>query len=68
MPVVVLLVERALRGKPAGALAFAAATAAMVSWLHPWQGVTLALVLGGLAGWPGQLPGAGRSRWCPSPA
>ena len=56
MPVVVLLVERALRGKPAGALAFAAATAAMVSWLHPWQGVTLALVLGGLAGWPGQSP------------
>jgi hypothetical protein len=54
MPVVVLLVERALRGKPAGALAWATAAGAAISWLHPWQGVTLALVLGGLAAWPGQ--------------
>jgi hypothetical protein len=54
MPVVVLLVERAARGRSAGALAWAAAAGAAVSWLHPWQGVTLALVLGGLAAWPGQ--------------
>ncbi len=54
MPVVVLLVERGLRGKPAAALAWATAAGAAVSWLHPWQGVTLALVLGGLAAWPGQ--------------
>jgi hypothetical protein len=56
MPFVILLGERALRGKPAGALAWAAAAGAMVSWLHPWQGVTLALVLVGLAAWPGQPP------------
>jgi hypothetical protein len=54
MPAVVLLVETALRGKPAVTLAWATAAGAVVSWLHPWQGVTLALVLGGLAAWPGQ--------------
>ena len=54
MPAVLLLVERALRGKPAAALAWATAAGAAVSWLHPWQGVTLALVLGALAAWPGQ--------------
>jgi hypothetical protein len=44
MPLVFLACERRQ-------LAAAAAGALVVSWLHPWQGLTLALVLGGLLLW-----------------
>jgi len=74
MPLTVLAVERGLRGAgerdaPIGWrwLALAAGLGALASWLHPWQGVALALVLAGLAVFPGQarrraalaLPAAG---------
>ncbi len=51
MPLVLLGTERALnRGGTASALV-AAAGAALVSWLHPWQGVVLLLILAGLTAW-----------------
>jgi hypothetical protein len=60
MPAVVLSAERALdpRRRAAGRggrwyAAWGAAAGFAVSWLHPWQGVTMLLVLAGLAVWPG---------------
>jgi hypothetical protein len=41
--------ERALRGSRRQALALAAAAALLCAWLHPWQGITLALIVIGLA-------------------
>ena len=55
MPVALLAIERALEpvrgrsGRPA--LVLACAAALLASLLHPWQGVTLLLVLAGLAAW-----------------
>jgi hypothetical protein len=55
MPVALLALERALEpirgrsGRPA--LVLASASALFASLLHPWQGVTLVLVLAGLAAW-----------------
>ena len=54
IPVVLLAVERALdrdRGGRPGArpVAVAAAAALLASWLHPWQGITLIIILAGLA-------------------
>jgi hypothetical protein len=60
MPAVVLAAERALDpgrrapGRGAGwYAAWGAAAGAVMSWLHPWQGVIMLLVLAGLAAWPG---------------
>jgi len=50
LPVVVLSTERALRpGAGYRGLLVAAAAAMLVSWLHPWQGALLELILAGLA-------------------
>jgi hypothetical protein len=58
MPIALLATERALaiaasqrpsRAGRAGPLALATAAALIASWLHPWQGVTLILILAGLA-------------------
>ena len=58
MPITLLATERAQsiataerpsRRRRAGALAVATAAALIASWLHPWQGVTLILILAGLA-------------------
>jgi hypothetical protein len=58
MPIALLATERALgattarrppRARRAGAIALAAGAALLASWLHPWQGVTLILILVGLA-------------------
>jgi hypothetical protein len=54
MPLVFLAVDRGVHSfGPARTrfLAFACAGGILVSWLHPWQGVTLILVLGGLLVW-----------------
>jgi hypothetical protein len=55
MPVVVLATERALeppRGSSGlGPSAVAGGAALLAAWLHPWQGATLLVVLGGLALW-----------------
>jgi hypothetical protein len=57
MPIALLATERALapataqrpsRPRRAGAVTLAAAAALIASWLHPWQGVTLILILVGL--------------------
>jgi hypothetical protein len=57
MPIALLATERALalaaaqppvRGRRAGAIAVATSAALIASWLHPWQGVTLILILAGL--------------------
>ena len=41
----------------------------VMSWLHPWQGVIMLLVLAGLAAWPGGRARAGaRSSSFPRPA
>lgn len=57
LPVVLLASERALDARrDAGAarpVALAAAAAMLASWLHPWQGVTLVVLLAGLALWSG---------------
>jgi hypothetical protein len=59
MPIALLATERALggatvpqppRARRAGAIALAAGAALIAAWLHPWQGVTLILILVGLAG------------------
>jgi hypothetical protein len=59
MPIALLATERALasstaqppsRARRAGPLALATGAALIASWLHPWQGVTLILILAGLAG------------------
>ncbi len=51
MPVALLALERALRAdrRDPPALAAAAAAALLASWLHPWQGITLAIVVAALA-------------------
>lgn len=54
MPLTILAVERGLE-RPRR-LAVAAGLGALVSWLHPWQGITLLLVVAGLAAFPGQEP------------
>ena len=57
MPIALLATERALapeaagrpsRARRAGPLALAAGAALIASWLHPWQGITLILILAGL--------------------
>ena len=57
MPIALLATERALAlataqqpfaARRAGAVALATAAALIASWLHPWQGVTLILILAGL--------------------
>jgi hypothetical protein len=57
MPIALLATERALalataqrpsRARRAGAITLATAAALIASWLHPWQGVTLILILAGL--------------------
>jgi hypothetical protein len=49
VPVALLSAERALACERAGRPAIVAALAALVaSWLHPWQGITLILIFGGL--------------------
>jgi hypothetical protein len=66
MPAVVLTAERALCPERRGAgrgggwyAAWGATAGVAISWLHPWQGVIMLLVLAGLAAWPG---GAGARR------
>jgi hypothetical protein len=51
MPIALLATERALeaRSVPAPAVAGAATAALVAAWLHPWQGVTLILIMLGLA-------------------
>ncbi len=55
LPVILLATDRALtprRGSTvARPVALAAAAALLASWLHPWQGVTIVLLLAGLALW-----------------
>jgi hypothetical protein len=55
MPVVLLATERAARSlsprAARGPLAVAAVSALLVSWLHPWQGLTVLLILVALAVW-----------------
>ncbi|MGA2929046.1 MAG: hypothetical protein ABSG43_24270 [Solirubrobacteraceae bacterium] len=55
LPVVLLATDRALTrrraGGVAGAVGVASAAALLASWLHPWQGATLVLLLVGLAVW-----------------
>ena len=54
VPLFLLGVERILeREEPAGPwlLAGTAAAGALAGWLHPWQGVTLLLILAGIAAW-----------------
>lgn len=51
MPIALLATERALDARSARGLSVTAgATAALIaSWLHPWQGITLILILLGIA-------------------
>ena len=50
MPVALLALERALATDRRRAPAIAAAAAALLSsWLHPWQGITLAIIVAALA-------------------
>jgi hypothetical protein len=56
MPLVILAVERGSTQDRRGALLAAAGMGVLVSWLHPWQGVTLVLILAGLVAFPGQPP------------
>ena len=52
MPLVLLGCERLVVGGMRGrGRALTIAAAALVSWLHPWQGETLLLILGGLLLW-----------------
>jgi hypothetical protein len=54
MPVALLATERALRPgatNTRGALLLAGSAALLVSWLHPWQGAILELILVGLVVW-----------------
>ena len=54
MPLVFLAAERGIYSNGPARTRFllaAAAGAVLVSWLHPWQGVTLILVLGGILLW-----------------
>jgi hypothetical protein len=48
MCVAVLALERALSGGGRRALATSTAAALLCAWLHPWQGITLGLVVAGL--------------------
>lgn len=56
MPAFFLVVEAALATRARRPLWIAAGLGAAVSWLHPWQGVILLLVLAGLAAWSRELP------------
>ncbi len=61
MPVAVLALERALQrgaGLTRGPLVVAAGAGLLTSWLHPWQGITLAIILVALA-----LARRARSEW-----
>ncbi len=66
MPLTLLAIDRGLaemRGRArdgdAGQyLAAAAICGGLASWLHPWQGVTLVLIVAGLAAFPGPSPRA----------
>jgi hypothetical protein len=49
MCVSLLGLERALRGGGRRALAAAVAAALLCAWTHPWQGITLGLIVAGLA-------------------
>jgi hypothetical protein len=51
MPIALLATERALGGRrvPMPAIATAATSALIASWLHPWQGITLILIMLGVA-------------------
>lgn len=63
MAVALLAAERAAGGGAWRALITAALAGAGAAWLHPWQGVTLALILAALVAWGGGglvEPGAGR--------
>ena len=54
VPAALLATERALddrRGVRPGLVAVAALCALLASWLHPWQGITLIIIFGGLALW-----------------
>lgn len=52
MPVFLLGVERLLEaGGSTGRAAAIGAAGALVSWLHPWQGLTLLAILAGLWAW-----------------
>jgi hypothetical protein len=53
LAIALLSVERLLAAPAAGRrpMAVACGTALLISWLHPWQGVTLILILLGLAIW-----------------
>ncbi len=60
IPVTLGLVERARAPKSGRAPLVsrgAAAAALVISWIHPWQGVTTILILVGLAAWPGAQKG-----------
>ena len=49
VPVALLSIERALTSDRGGRAAIVAALAALVaSWLHPWQGITVIVIFGGL--------------------
>jgi hypothetical protein len=53
MPIALIALDRALRPAVLGRrpLVVAAGAAAMASWLHPWQGATLLLVVVALGAW-----------------
>jgi hypothetical protein len=51
MTVAVLALERGLQQRRRAPVAVAAGAALLASWLHPWQGATLALIALGLAAW-----------------
>jgi hypothetical protein len=57
MPIAVLACERALNaarlGEARRSLALACGCGLVASWIHPWQGATLLLVIVGLAAWEG---------------
>ena len=49
MCIALLGLEHAVRGPRRAALSLAAATALLCAWLHPWQGITLGLIVIGLS-------------------
>jgi hypothetical protein len=60
MCLALLALERSLEAGGARAIASAAAAALLCAWLHPWQGITLGLIVVGLAALrrrPQELPG-----------
>ncbi len=57
MPIAILACERALTasrlGQARGSLGLACGCGLVASWVHPWQGAVLLLVMAGLAAWEG---------------